>query len=136
MTTKSKHVIRVESALSALSAYDNSDTAAIGGTAFATIYAKYTRGAAGGRCALRIQASPDGTNWFDVVVIDPATLAAGVVDASKLTIQLPVSVGATPEYWCIGQDVSGYAYMRVAAAEIGVPATPGQLELTLVCSSV
>ena len=132
MVHKSRISIRAEEILT--SSYEPTQSVEISGTSFVSIYAKYTRGAVGGKAGLRVQGSFDGTTWYDMLVVDPSTLSAGAVDSAVMTLNLPSPGDASPTNYVVGQDVSGLKHFRLSVAEVGVIGTPGNIAIDIVMS--
>lgn len=130
MTTA--RTLRASAALPAAGAYDVAPTpVAVGAAARLRLFCTYTRGAAGGAFALKIQRSHDGgTTFVDDTVIDGTSLSAGAVNVFTLALKFPVAAGAGAEARGFLVEVDADTHVRVAAAEYGVTGTPGTLAIT------
>lgn len=100
-----------------------------------SFFAKYTRGAAGGKTKLLVEVSPKsfGTDWYRAAVLAVGTVVSGADSASLIqrdSVEYG-STGAAAELFVYGPIRLGRTChrVRIFAAESGQIGTPGTLEV-------
>ena len=131
-------LVRASAVLPASGAYDaEEDTLRVDLSACSqtvTLWCKYTRGDAGGYAAIRPIISPDGVNWYKATLVNgTVTVSApyGSIPITAAQHELPEPADGDEFAFAHTLDVAGARFLKIPAAEVGVTASPGTLEVKL-----
>lgn len=127
---------RASAALPAAGAYDAAPTEIpCAGLRYCILVGNYTRAAAGGSCAIRLQkcVTIGGTDyWYDAIIQNPVAFAAGADSQINIQRARPYvyqATGAALEEFGIEIDNLRCDKIRFPSAELGAVANPGTLFL-------
>lgn len=129
--------LRASSALAASGAFDADPTAASvhPETRAATLLVTFTRGSSSSAFALRVEVSPDDSEWYAQTASDGTTALSAPflrVNFHALEYRSPVPASNDPLRLAIPVELAGAKYVRVSCAEYGDTANPGTLAASLV----
>jgi len=119
--------IRASATLAGSGAYDTPTAILLKNFRNIQFFLTYTRAAAGGSMGIKIEYSPDGTNWFRKTAMDAeaVTTATSLALETQTMTYLYKNESAAAQAFALPVLKVCTAQMRISVAEVGATGTPG-----------